>query len=236
MPPTAEDLTVGRLDLPRPSAAPGPPPPPGTHRLGLGTRRDGLLVVPPAAAGPDGVPLVVALHGAGGSGEQMVDLLGPTAREHGFVLLAPDSRARTWDVIAGGYGPDVLFTGEAMAHATASVRVDPARTAVCGFSDGASYALSLGIANGDVFSAVVAYSPGFSAAVVRHGAPRIFVAHGVEDRVLPVARCSRRLVPRLRDEGYDVRYLEFAGGHTVPAAVIRESLPWLLGTVVEPPA
>ena len=34
--------------------------------------------------------------------------------------------------------------------------------------------------------------------------------------MLPIERCSRRLVPRLEANGYDVTYVEFAGGHEVP--------------------
>ncbi|MDP9444002.1 MAG: hypothetical protein M3P83_06510 [Actinomycetota bacterium] len=99
--------------------------------------------------------------------------------------------------------------------------------AVGGFSDGASYALSLGIGNGDVFDAVVAFSPGFAAPLVRHGRPRVFVSHGRRDPVLPIERCSRRLVPQLRSSGYDVTYREFDDGHVVPDHVVAEAAGWL---------
>jgi phospholipase/carboxylesterase len=54
--------------------------------------------------------------------------------------------------------------------------------------------------------------------------------------VLPIDRCSRRLVPLLRDGGYDVTYLEFAGGHTVPDAVARRAAAWLAGDDEPAPA
>jgi hypothetical protein len=38
---------------------------------------------------------------------------------------------------------------------------------------------------------VLAFSPGFAAPMVTHGRPRVFIAHGDEDRVLPIERCSR---------------------------------------------
>ena len=96
-----------------------------------------------------------------------------------------------------------------------------------GFSDGASYALSLGLANGDVFDSVVAFSPGFAAPLLRHGSPRIFVSHGTSDSVLPIRACSRTLVPRLEGEGYAVTYQEFDGGHVVPTAAVDEAVRWL---------
>jgi phospholipase/carboxylesterase len=201
---------------------------PGVHLLGLGARRDGLVLVPAAAAAGEPRPLVVALHGAGGTGAQMIDLLEPSASRRRLFVLAPDSRARTWDVIAGGgYGPDVEFIDDALAAVFAAYPVGP--TAIGGFSDGASYALSLGLANGDLFGHVLAWSPGFAAPGSQVGGPRVFVSHGTGDRVLPIERCSRRIVPRLRNEGYDVVYREFDGGHTVPREQIEAALDLLPG-------
>jgi phospholipase/carboxylesterase len=81
------------------------------------------------------------------------------------------------------------------------------RLAIGGFSDGASYALSLGISNGDLFTHVLAFSPGFMAPAGRTGSPHIFVSHGV----LPIDRCSRKIVPDLERGGCNVLYWEFDG-------------------------
>jgi phospholipase/carboxylesterase len=104
--------------------------------------------------------------------------------------------------------------------------VDPARLAVGGFSDGASYALSLGLTNDDLFSHVLAFSPGFMAPAGQAGTPRIFVSHSTDDGVLPIDRCSRRVVPRLERAGYDVTYREFEGAHTVPPEIALEAVGW----------
>jgi predicted esterase len=214
-------MSSARLSA-RPVAPSRQPPAPGTHPLGLGNRRDALLVVPPHAA--PGAPLIVGLHGAGGTGRQMADLLAAEAARRGLLVLAPDSRGTTWDVIRGGYGPDVAFLDEALAAVFARFAVGA--VAVSGFSDGASYALSIGLANGDLFGHVLAWSPGFMAPPDVEGRPRVFVSHGIDDRVLPIDRCSRRLVPVLRADGYDVRYEEFEGGHVVPPDVLAASLDW----------
>jgi phospholipase/carboxylesterase len=73
----------------------------------------------------------------------------------------------------------------------------------------------------------VAFSPGFFAPAGPQGRPRILVTHGIHDAVLPIDRCSRRLVPRLRAAGYDVTYEEFDGGHTVTPAHAIRALEWL---------
>jgi phospholipase/carboxylesterase len=95
-------------------------------------------------------------------------------------------------------------------------RVVKDRLAVGGFSDGASYALSLGVMNGDLFTHVLAFSPGFFRALEPHGRPRIYISHGTRDRVLPIDPCSRRIVGQLKRAGCEVTYKEFNGGHTVP--------------------
>ncbi len=63
----------------------------------------------------------------------------------------------------------------------------------------------------------------------RHGRPRIFVSHGTEDDVLPIGRYSRRLVPDLRRQGYDVLYREFDGPHPVPREIAIEAVRWFAG-------
>ncbi|MBQ1016047.1 phospholipase, partial [Micromonospora sp. M51] len=69
----------------------------------------------------------------------------------------------------------------------------------------------------------------FAAPPVTHGRPRVFISHGVDDRVLPIDVCSRRLVPHLRDLGYDVTYEEFPGGHDIPVPVRDSAISWLTG-------
>jgi phospholipase/carboxylesterase len=150
------------------------------------------------------------------------------AEDRGVILLAPDSRAYTWDIVLGALGPDVEFVDRALARAFSLRAVDPKRVAIGGFSDGASYALSLGLANGDLFSRVVAFSPGFVADLPHRGAPRLFVSHGTRDEILPIDTCGRRIVNDARRQGYDVRFVEFDGGHGVPAEVAEAAMDWLL--------
>jgi predicted esterase len=175
------------------------------------------------------VPLWVGLHGAGGSSTTWRSYY-ERAESRGIVLLAPDSRFRTWDVVAqGGFGPDVQFLDRALEHTFARCRVDPSRIALAGFSDGASYALSLGLPNGELFTHLVAYSPGLI--VLGYAHPRalpIFVSHGTLDTVLPVENTRDSIVPTLRAQGDDVTYREFEGSHGVPAEISEAALDWFL--------
>ena len=209
-------------------ATDGLPTTPGTHPLGLEADRDVLLHVPPTVVPGVPAPLVVTLHGAGGDAEAGLALLRPLADERGLLLLAPASRGATWDAIRGGYGTDAALVDRALARVFAAFAVAADRVAVAGFSDGASYALGLGLANGDLFSRIIAISPGFTPpGGRREGSPAVFVSHGTDDDVLPIDRTSGEIVPALRDDGYEVTYREFAGPHTVPPDIAREAVDWL---------
>jgi phospholipase/carboxylesterase len=195
----------------------------GTFELADGA----LLKLPPAAAKGDRCPLLVLFHGAGSSAAAGLALLAEHADDANVMLLAPQSAGSTWDVIERGFGVDVQRLDRTLASIFATCRVDPSRVAFGGFSDGASYALSLGIDNGDLARHLLAFSPGFAAPADPSGRPRILVTHGLHDPVLPIERCSRRLVPRLRRAGYDVTYDEFDGGHAVTPELGRRALQWL---------
>lgn len=184
------------------------------------------LAYVPAPADARPYRLVLLLHGAGGAPRQALELLLPAAEEHRLLLLAPKSTSSTWDLIVDGFGPDVRRIDRVLEEVLDSYPVE--RMVVGGFSDGASYALSIGLTNGDLFDAVLAFSPGFAAPLVVHGQPRVFVSHGTGDRVLPVDSCSRRLVPRLEALDHRVTYEEFDGGHEVPERVLNSAVSWLL--------
>jgi phospholipase/carboxylesterase len=200
---------------------------PGTTRpLKLERSRDAVVQVPAKATGQP-LALLVMLHGAGGSGEGVLRRVASAAEDAGVAVLAPDSRDSTWDGIRGGFGPDVTFIDRALARVFERVPIDPERVAVGGFSDGATYALSLGLVNGDLFRRVVAFSPGFIVGGTPQGKPQFFVSHGRADQILPIEQCSRVIVPQLQRRGYDVTFREFDGGHQVPPDTAVEALRWI---------
>jgi phospholipase/carboxylesterase len=202
------------------------PAQPGIHALQVG---GGVLYVPPGYRPEQAAPLIVMLHGAGGQAKPSLDVLRPAADRDGLLLLAPQSRGSTWDAIRGDFGPDAKQIDRDLAEVFSRYSVDPARVAIAGFSDGASYALSLGLSNGELFKAIVAFSPGFIPPNDFRGKPRVYVSHGTRDDVLPIDLCSRALVPRLRSRGYAVAYREFDGPHAVPQEIVGEAVRWLLG-------
>jgi predicted esterase len=200
--------------------------PAGLRELERVTATPTYLFVPPGYRADEHAPFVLALHGAGGHGGRVIRPLMDFARESGAVLLAPSSTDTSWDLVRGGVGPDVASIQQALRYVFGHYAIDLDQTAVYGFSDGASYALSLGITNGDLFGSVIALSPGGLWVGTPHGEPKVFVAHGANDRALPIESTSDVIVPRLRDAGYQVTYRRHPGGHDVPPRQ-DEALSWL---------
>src|SRR4028118_705163 len=160
-----EGCARGRLRA-RPSGTDGEAPV-GLRPLEAG----GYLYVPAGYGAGRPAPLVLLLHGAGEDARDGLALLRGQADWAGLILLALSSRGPTWDLILGRgrYGHDVAAIDEALDHTFSSYAVDLGRVAVGGYSDGASYAISLGISNGDLFGHVPAFSPGFMAPAGRGG-------------------------------------------------------------------
>lgn len=207
---------------------------PGEHPLGLSTKRyrgmlrDGTLYIPRIARIRTPLPLLVLLHGGGGRKENYRHVF-PLSEEFGVVMLSLDARDNTWDGVDSPFGPDVVFMDSALKYVFERVAIDPRRIALGGVSDGGFYALSVGMANGDLFTHLVAVAAGyFEHPSPPIGSPRMFLGHGTRDPVYSVASTRDRIVPALRDEGYDVTYYEFDGPHDLPIPVARVALNWFL--------
>lgn len=209
---------------PRLSARPGAPTileTPGT-RIFQVPGSNAVIHIPASVDRSQPTGLQVFLHGAMRTVEFFVDGHRPWADEAGVIFLAPYSGGGTWDAIRGYFSRDVAILDACLRWTFDRFRIDPARLLISGFSDGATYALGIGLANGDLFSRVVAYSPGFLLDVGTVGKPPILMAHGVDDVVLPIEGSSRAIVPILRELGYEVDYREFDGPHAVPSTIAAE--------------
>jgi len=204
------------------------------------SKRTGLLYIPKSYKDTEPAPLILMLHGAGCDAKQGIEPLMSYADENNFILVAPKSKKPTWDCIRDQeYGDDVAFVDQILEYLFKSFNINSGQIGIEGFSDGATYALSLGLANQDLFTSIMAFSPGFmyfppdttlapsteTVGTVRHP-PKIFFSHGKQDRVLSVERCSRRIAKQLKQCGFEHHYLEFEGGHTIPSFVLKEAVKW----------
>ncbi|MBU6448495.1 MAG: hypothetical protein KGQ26_02605 [Rhodospirillales bacterium] len=219
----------GHLDFThrRPSL---PPLPPGRHDLGLFSERDPVLIVPDNIDPTRPTPLVVLFHGGGGSAQKILPMLETHAKQRGFLLLVPQSLFPTWDIVVGGNGPDRERLDTTLAAVADRFMLDPTHLAFAGHSDGGSYAMSLGITNGQFVTHIVISSAGFMTVQHQEGAPRIFMSHGTKDEQIPIDRSGRKHSAMLRDAGYDITYVEYDGPHAYQPDVVEKAVAFFLAT------
>ena len=217
-PSASRDDSAGRLTArPRADAKPCGP---GEYELRVAPGRRALMRVTRPARSTNRA-LLLALHGAGSGGAPggLWAFRGAWALP-GLVIVAPSAAGTTWSLARS----DIDFVNRALQTAFRRCRVDPDRIAVGGFSAGAGLALWLGLANGDLFEAVIALSGAPLFPPDRIGRPLVVVAHGTEDSVIPVSQGGDAIVRSLKAEGYDVTYRRFRDGHRIVPAIARASV------------
>ncbi len=163
-----------------------------------GYAREYYLHVPEAVASDalGRVPLVVMLHGRGGTGPGMAALTGfdAVADEHGFIVVYPSGVDNQWNYVEGipGYAievPDVAFLRALVGHLEERLPVDDERVYVGGFSNGGYMAQRLACDAADLFAAfasVGAAGFGGQPGICGEGGPvSLLFMHGTHDRVVP---------------------------------------------------
>lgn len=201
----------------------------GLQPLLLNQKKECLLYVPATYHPDTPAALALMLHGAGGNAAHGASYIKAYADAKNIILLSPASHDYSWDIIAANsFGTDVLFIDGALSYVFDQFSINPSRVAIGGFSDGASYALSIGLSNGDLFTHIIAFSPGFYYTYENRGKPSIYISHGTADDVLPIDPCSRRIIPKLKQEGLAIVYEEFNGRHEIPPSISKGAVDWFL--------
>ena len=244
-------LAAAFLALSQAAAAPAPPL--AQHlvtRPHLFALPDGAVGYIPASASPH-PPLLVLLHGAGHEQATMVEHFEAEADQRGLVLLAPDSRGVTWDKVLDAEAPlsvdspitnaqshsfsrspDADRVEKAIADLAKILPVDRTHTVLAGFSDGATFALAMGMSRDHPFAAVIAWSPGIA---IRTLSPargrRVYISHGRADPLLRFDTTCNDIVPLVKSEGGEVTFLPFDGGHVAPVWVKDSFLDAVFGKV-----
>lgn len=223
------DPTGPRKGNPRLTARPGTPTgsiAPGQNDITLPSGRAARIIVPTSYTAEQQWPFALLLHGAGSNASGILAPFQSFASSRGIILMAVSSFGGTWDAVGREFGVDVATIDEALTAAFARCAVDPARVGIEGFSDGATYALALGRANGDLFTRIAAQSPGFIFPLAEVGTPRIYITHGIFDPVFPIDETGAKIAAELSAR-YDVRYEEYSGGHELPSSVAADVMAWL---------
>ena len=188
-----------------------------------------VAYVPPSVERQTPTAVLLFLHGALREVDASVEGHRAGADANGVIVVAPYASFGTWDAIYGTFDQDIYLLDAVLEWVFQRWTIDPARVAISGFSDGGTYSLAVGRSNGDFFSRVAAYAPGFLLDITPVGRPPILITHGTQDTVIPVQNTSGFIVPWLRQLGYTVDYREFDGPHAIPLSALNALLQ-MLGT------
>ena len=105
------------------------------------------LFVPPGYDGRTRLPLVLDLHGSGGSAAGQAKNSGfeVAAAREGFAVATLEAENARWNVpVTGDRADDVAYASDVIDHAAARVCIDPTRVYATGFSGGGRMSSLLG--------------------------------------------------------------------------------------------
>jgi predicted peptidase len=193
------------------------------------------LVVPKGYDGTKALPLIIALHGNGGTEDEMMGFgnraLPRLAEERGFLVATPLGYRRD-----GGYGRTMInASGEldplwvrmsrlseqdvlnVLQIVRANYRVDPARIYLMGASMGGAGTWHLGSKYPEIWAGLAPIAGGGAAAsklplanLKQHNIP-VYAVHGDSDRTISVEN-TRSKVAELKKLGVPHEYREIPGG------------------------
>jgi predicted esterase len=198
--------------------------------------RDARVLVFPPAGRERGrpAPLIVALHGSGGTAESFAPVWRRAASDLGAVLVVPEGVERAgpgyfWGVVEQGSH----LVDRAIDKARAEADVDDTKIVLAGFSNGASQAFIQGLREPERFAGVLSVSGFYDERVAPVPAgrrlPRFAILNGAQD---DEAGNNRRAAEALRAAGASVKLSIYPGGHAFPEDRDRElavALRFLLG-------
>jgi phospholipase/carboxylesterase len=198
----------------------------------------------PAAREP-AAGLLVLFHGRGADEADLhplLDLLDPEQHLFGVTprgpLHLPPGGAHWYAVREIGYPDPATFAAtyeqvsswlEGLQEASG---IEPGRTVLGGFSQGAVMTYALGLGRGRPRPAALVALSGFVPAVpgleldLGSPLPRVAIAHGALDPVISV-EWGRRARALLVEAGADVLYHESPIGHSVDPVFLRTLAPWV---------
>jgi predicted esterase len=177
-------------------------------------------------------PLITVLHGAGRQDELLVKACRGEPDKRDALFLVPRSKAPTWDLIVGGDRPDLDFLEFAYDLIYRRFPIDPSRQALVGYSDGASYALSIGMSNPQIFSAIMGWAAGFVAlddGAIREDdrKPDVLLEYGTHDPVFSFEQVALPMKASLEGAGYRLEFRVDEGGRHWPSGSFQsEALDW----------
>lgn len=168
-----------------------------------GRERSYVVVVPDSYGSGRPLPMVMVVHGLGGTAEQILaySRWPEFGRRDGFVVVAPQSASaqRSWDFATAPDQPgsDSRFLVRLAEHADQDPCLAPDRQYLTGLSNGAAMTFAMACFAAHDFAAYGAVAgAGYQADRCDDAPPASFVYfHGTADRIVPIAGGKTPLAP-----------------------------------------
>ena len=176
-------------------------------------------------------PLIVALHGGYGSGEDYLWAWLRLAKSNGYIVLSPKSLDVTWSVL----DPPVDATSieACIEEVCQEYKIDQQRIFLTGLSDGGTFSYLAAFCYPELFAGVAPIAGELSQ--VADGMLRkkmaidvpFYVIHGVHDHIFHI-KSVRSTCGLLEHLGYNLKFDELPDwGHAYPYKINAERvLPW----------
>jgi phospholipase/carboxylesterase len=191
-------------------------------------------------------PLLVFLHGQGGSEEQVLRLAPRLSRRNYICigLRGPHNLGLRADGHVGfSWGRDGQFDGliedyvlRAVEQTRRCFHVHSERIYLAGFCEGATVAYRLGLQFPERFAGLIA----LNGAMPRHGGPllrlpearqlRVLIGHGIANAVVPLAM-ARQDFRLLYTAGLDVTLHTYAATHRLHSDMLRDINRWVMQAI-----
>ncbi|MBP2326768.1 phospholipase/carboxylesterase [Kibdelosporangium banguiense] len=184
-------------------------------------------------------PVLVLLHGTGGSPDDLVGLgaqLSP-----GSTMLAPAGQvsehgmARWFRRLQEGVFDyeDVVLRANQLAdfiiEATKKYDLTGRRTIAVGFSNGANIAAAVALLRPDALTEVAAFAammPVPNPPALDLSGTRVFLSNGATDPMAPL-KSTEDLITKLRERSAQVTTHRHGGGHQITMDALRAAQDWL---------
>jgi predicted esterase len=172
-------------------------------------------------------PLVIALHGTGMRGDDMIAPLRSACERLGMVLVAPDALRPASSGFAWTYRDESEWMVEHMIEwAQQEHGIDPERVYLLGFSQGANIAITLAQTHPDHFAGIVPicghYEPNLTEADADATLPPIALISGSRDPWSKTYALAKR---ELSERGASVSFANVQGmGHEIPQGGSRDEI------------
>jgi phospholipase/carboxylesterase len=203
------------------------------------TRSDGRggfsIYIPESYDAAKAHPVILALHGAGGSGRAYLWSWLRAARTRGAILVSPTSQRQTWALD----GPDIDTPNLAslIEQVRARWHVDASHILMTGMSDGGSFTYMSGLQPDQPYTHLAPVAASFPPLMLEFYEPErmkglpIHITHGGLDWLFPVAQ-GRNMAAALESFGAKVVYREIDDlPHTYPDDEENSQvMDWFLGT------